>query len=202
MTRLSRILAAQTLSGWATNISEGPGDTGQILNFIVTNDNNGLFSSQPAVDASSGDLTYTPAGNANGTATVSVSLHDNGGTANGGDDTSNVQTMTITVTAVNDAPTWNKGPDETVLENSGLKTVSGWASSFSPGPANESGQNLSIGTTNNNNGLFSAQPNVTMAGTLTFTPAANASGSATVSVNLSDDGGTPMAGSTTRRRRS
>ena len=65
--------------------------------------NNGLFSAQPAV-SSTGTLTYTPAANANGSATVSVQIHDNGGTANGGVDTSAAQTFTITVNAVNDAP--------------------------------------------------------------------------------------------------
>ncbi len=40
-----------------------------------------------------------------------------------------------------------------------------------------------------NNSLFSAQPAVSPDGTLTYTPAANESGSATVFVSLSDDGG-------------
>ncbi len=185
---------SQTLPAWATSISEGAGDSGQVLNFIVTNDNNALFSVQPAVDPSSGDLTYTPAANANGTATVSVKLHDNGGIANGGDDTSVTQTMTITVTAVNDAPTFTVGVDETVLENSAAKTVPGWATALSAGPTNESSQILSINTTNDNNGLFSVQPSVSLAGTLTFTPANDANGSASVSVTLSDNGGTANGG--------
>ena len=40
---------------------------------------------------------------------MTVQLHDNGGTANGGVDTSAAQTFTITVTAVNDAPSFTKG---------------------------------------------------------------------------------------------
>ena len=35
---------------------------------------------------------------------MTVQLHDNGGIANGGVDTSAAQTFTITITAVNDAP--------------------------------------------------------------------------------------------------
>ncbi|MGH2511078.1 MAG: tandem-95 repeat protein, partial [Candidatus Limnocylindrales bacterium] len=186
--------APQTVTGWASSISQGLGDSGQVLNFVVTNNNNALFSVQPTVDPTSGDLTYTTAANAHGSATVTVTLHDNGGIANGGHDTSAPSTMTITVTAVNDAPTWTKGPDETVLENSSAKTVTSWASSFNAGPPDEQTQSLSIATTNDNNGLFSAQPSVTMAGTLTFTPAANANGSATVSVTLSDNGGTANGG--------
>ena len=102
------------MTGWATGISAGPAnESSQPLNFIVTNNNNALFSAQPAV-AATGTLTYTPAANANGSATVTVKIHDNGGIANGGVDTSAPQTFTITVTPVNDAPSFTKGagPDE------------------------------------------------------------------------------------------
>src|SRR5437867_1481250 len=96
--------AAQTVSGWATNLGKGPGnESGQTLDFIVSNNNNGLFSSQPAV-SSTGTLTFTSAPNANGVATVTVKIHDDGGTANGGVDTSAPQTVTITVNPVNDGP--------------------------------------------------------------------------------------------------
>ena len=70
---------------------------------MLTNDNNALFSAQPAV-SSTGALTFTTAANANGSATVSVKIKDDGGTANGGVDESAVQTFTITVSPVNDAP--------------------------------------------------------------------------------------------------
>ena len=70
---------AQTVPGWATAMSAGPSDeSGQTLSFNVSNDNNPLFSVQPAV-AANGTLSYTPAANANGSATVTVSLSDNGG---------------------------------------------------------------------------------------------------------------------------
>jgi hypothetical protein len=53
---------------------------------------------KPAVDAATGDLTYTIARNANGTAHVSVALRYDGGTANGGVDTRAAQTFDIVVT--------------------------------------------------------------------------------------------------------
>src|SRR5438270_493906 len=118
---------AQSAAGCATAITaEPPDESGQALNFIVTNNNNGLFTAagQPAVD-SSGKLTYTPASNANGSALVYVKLHDDGGTANGGVDTSAVQTFTINVTAVNDVPSFTKGTDPTVLEDSGAQSATG-----------------------------------------------------------------------------
>ena len=92
---------AQTVAGWATGLYKGPADeAGQTLTFNVTNDNNGLFSVQPAIDAT-GTLTYTPANiTASGTATVTVTLSDDGGTAFGGVDTSASQLFFITVTAV------------------------------------------------------------------------------------------------------
>lgn len=342
---------AQTVSGWATGINAGAAnESGQTLNFIVSNNNNALFSSQPSIDAS-GNLTFTPAANANGTATVTLSLHDNGGTANGGVDTSATQTFTITVTAVNDAPTgvgnltlptvledttspagvainaltglafadvdtgdtlgglaivantadsatqgvwqystngsnwyaigtvsdstaltvsattqlrfvpvanyngtppgltvravdssyagvysvavatetrstvdvtsihggttaisdntntvgitvtavndaptFTKGADVTVLEDAGAQTINNWASNLSPGPANESSQTLSVITTNSNNALFSVQPSVDTSGKLSFTGAANANGTATITVKLQDNGGTTNGG--------
>ena len=76
--------------------------TNQAVNFIVAADKPELFADQPAVDAS-GTLSYTPAPNANGSATVTVRLHDDGGTDHGGQDTSAAATFTITVKPVNDA---------------------------------------------------------------------------------------------------
>lgn len=94
---------AQTIAGWATAISTGPADeTAQTVTFGVTSDNISLFGAQPAVDAD-GSLRFTPAAGANGSATVTVTLQDDGGTANGGIDTSAPQLFAIAITAVNDA---------------------------------------------------------------------------------------------------
>jgi hypothetical protein len=181
---------AQTVPNWATNISAGPADeSGQTLTFLVSNTNNGLFSVQPAV-SSTGTLTFTPAPNANGSATVTVQLQDNGG----GTDTSAAQMFTITVNPVNDAPTFAKGTDPTVNEDSGSQILNGWATGISAGPADESGQTLTFVVSNTNNGLFSVQPAVGPTGTLTFTPAPDANGSATVTVVLQDSGGTANGG--------
>src|SRR5213078_2459195 len=126
--------------------------------------------------------------------TVTVQLHDNGGTANGGVDTSAAQTFVISVTAVNDTPVFTKGADQTVLEDAGPRTVNPWATAISAGPADEAGQTINFIVTNTNNGLFSAQPAISPTGALTFTPAPNVSGSATVSVQLHDNGGTLNGG--------
>jgi hypothetical protein len=102
----------QTAANWATNILAGPPDEAtQTLNFIVTNDNNALFTVQPAIDPS-GTLTYTPAFGANGSATVTVQIHDNGGTAMGGQDTSAPQTFVITVNPIGWTTTGDSGATE------------------------------------------------------------------------------------------
>ena len=88
---------------WATGISPGAdNEAGQALRFEVTNDNPQLFTSdgQPAVvrdDETRGTLIFEPAPGQTGSATVTVVLKDDGGTANGGRDTSDPHTFTITV---------------------------------------------------------------------------------------------------------
>ncbi len=184
----------QSLPGWATAISAGPAnEAGQALSFIVSNDNAALFSQAPQVDAATGTLTYTPADDAVGTALVDVQLMDDGGTANGGVNISGVQQFSITVNAVNDAPTFTPGPDQDVLEDAGPQAVA-WATNIDPGAPDEVGQTLTFIVSNDNNALFSVQPAIDAAGMLTYTSAADEVGSATVSVQLMDDGGTANGG--------
>ncbi len=183
---------------WATSISAGPpSESGQALDFIVSNDNPTLFSAQPAV-APNGTLTFTPAADAYGSAIVSVSLHDNGGTANGGVDVSGVQTFAITVTPVNDPPRFDpvQGLHQ-VAAGAGAQTVPAWVTGISAGPANESAQSVVFLVTVDNDDLFSVQPGISPDGTLSFTPAPGATGNATVTVRARDDGGTANGGNDT-----
>lgn len=184
----------QTLAGWAAAVSAGPSnEAGQALDFLVVTDNTALFSALPAV-APNGTLTFTTAPNANGSATVTVRLHDGGGTANGGVDTSAPQTFTITVTALNDAPVFTAGADQTVVQNTPGKTLAGWGSGITPGPADEASQTVQFVVEVDDPALFATPPSISPDGTLTFTPAEVASGRATVTVRLQDDGGTANGG--------
>jgi hypothetical protein len=186
---------AQTVPNWATNISAGPSnESAQTVSFEITNNSNtALFSTQPAVSPS-GTLTYTPADDAFGSATITLRIKDNGGTANGGIDASSTQTFQINVTGVNDAPSFTKGDDQTVNEDAGAQSVTNWATAISAGP-NESGQTVSFEITNNTNtALFSSQPAVSASGTLTYTPADDAFGEATITLRIKDDGGTANGG--------
>ena len=189
---------AQTVPNWATSLSPGPSnESGQALSFLVTNNSNAaLFSSGPAID-SSGTLTYTLAANAHGSATITIVLMDDGGTANGGADTSAPQAFTIVVNQINDAPSFTKGSDPTVNEDAGPQFISSWATNISSGP-NDPGQTLTFAVTDNTNpGLFAVLPSINSAGGLSFTAAANASGSATITIVLSDNGGIANGGADT-----
>src|SRR4029079_13674055 len=99
-------------------------------------------------------------------------------------------TITVTTTAVNQAPSFVKGPDQTTTMNPGAKVINGWATAISAGPASESGQTLNFISSNNNSALFAVQPSVSPMGTLSYIPAINATGSAIVTLQLHDNGGT------------
>jgi VCBS repeat-containing protein len=78
----------QSLPGWAGDISAGPADeAGQRLSFLVSSDHSDLFQEQPAISAA-GTLSFTSAHHTHGDATVTVTLQDDGGTADGGVDRS------------------------------------------------------------------------------------------------------------------
>jgi len=61
----------RSVTGWATAISPGSGESSQTVDFIVSNDNHPLFATQPAVSAS-GVLTFEPGPGATGKAAVTV----------------------------------------------------------------------------------------------------------------------------------
>jgi len=88
---------------WATDITPGAdNEAGQTLRFEVTNNNPGLFTpgGQPSVTretATQGTLRFEPAPGQTGSATVTVVLRDDGGTSNGGYDSSEPHTFRITV---------------------------------------------------------------------------------------------------------
>ena len=185
---------AQTIAGWATAMSPGPAnESSQNITFTAVADLPALFSVQPAI-AANGTLTYTPAPDASGIATITVTTFDDGGTANGGDDCSATVTFTITLSAVNDAPSSTAGADQSVLEDAGAQSIAGWATAISKGPANESSQNITFTVGADTPSLFAVQPAVAADGTLTYTPAADANGLATITVTAVDDGGTANGG--------
>ncbi|NJK70121.1 MAG: tandem-95 repeat protein, partial [Microcoleus sp. SU_5_3] len=104
-------------------------------------------------------------------------------------------TSPLTVISINDAPSFVKGPDLAVGRNSGAQTFPGWVTGISSGPANESEQTVSFQVVGNDNTvLFSVPPAIDPSGQLTFTPAAGATGTANITLNLTDNGGTLNGG--------
>jgi hypothetical protein len=199
---------AQTVGNWATSISAGPADeSSQTLTFqIASNSNAGLFSTAPAV-SSAGTLTYTPAANQHGSSTIGLRLIDNGGTANGGDNTSAVQSFTITVNSVNDAPAGTNG---TVTTNENFTYVFsapnfGFTDPFDN--PDDAFADLTVtsftggGTLKLSGSAFSLPQTIAVGNipNLTFEPAPNTSGSPYASFDfvVRDNGGTADGGQDT-----
>lgn len=177
---------AQTVSGWATAISTGPANesTQTLTGFTVTNNNNALFTVQPAIDTS-GNLTYTPTG-ANGTATVTVTLSDDGGTANGGVDTSAAQTFTISVNP-NQTPVASIIPNQSMNEDSAGITLN--LSSYFSDLETPTADLIYTVTSNTNAGLFNAVLVDNVADTLTLIPTPDDSDTADLVIRATDSGG-------------
>ena len=126
------------------------------------------------------NLTYLPAANFSGTDSLTFRAYD-------GITNSATATISITVTLANDPPTLNSITSLTLSTNAGQQTVN--LSGISSGAANEN-QTLAITATSSNPALIPS-PTVTYSspdttGLMTFTPAANASGSTTITVTVND----------------
>lgn len=102
--------------------------------------------------------------------------------------------VNLTINAVNDAPSFTVGGNQSVANNAGAQSVTGFVTGISAGPADESAQKVSFVVTNDNNALFGAQPSIDADGTLTYTPALGQTGNASVSVQAKDDGGVANEG--------
>ena len=162
-----------------SNDNDGP-DAGETLTVNgVTQGTNGTV-----VIVAAG-LSYTPNLNFFGVDTFSYTIGD-------GNNGSATATVTVTINPVNDKPSFTKGANQSVTSFA-PQSIVGWATGISPGPANESAQTLTFNITGNTNpGLFSVQPAVSSTGILTYTPAAG--GLATITLTLSDSGGTANGG--------
>jgi hypothetical protein len=97
-----------------TGIDDGTPELPQNINITAVSSNNSIIP-HPAVNYISGDptgnLNYTPVTNASGSAVITVTLTDDGGTLEGGDNTT-VISFLVMVLPVNDPPVANAGPDQ------------------------------------------------------------------------------------------
>jgi len=132
---ISEDAGAQAVTGFISGFDAGAGEASlqSVLAYQVSSIGYpGMFVSLPSV-TNAGVLTYEIVPDVFGEATFELAVQDNGGTDGGGVDVSTVQTFTITVTGVNDAPSFSLGDPVEVLEDSGAQAVVGYASGFAPG---------------------------------------------------------------------
>jgi len=104
-------------------------------------------------------------------------------------------TASITVTPVNDAPSFVAAGN--VSSFAGAQTRAGWATQISKGPSDEQGQFLTFLAETTDQAMFDVLPAIDAAGTLTFTPHLGSRGTANITVRLKDNGGQANSGSDT-----
>jgi hypothetical protein len=146
-----------------------------------------------------GELRFTPNANRSGQVTVTVTARDAGAdrVMDTPDDGVQSRLFTVTVKPVNDPPTFTVPRIFNLLEDSAAQTLVGFVTGISAGPFET--QTLSAFTVSNDRpALFAVPPSIDASGTLRFTPASNAVGTAVVSVTLSDNGDTAYGGSNLR----
>jgi Bacterial Ig domain len=145
------------------------------------------------LNAALNGLRFRPDADFFGAAALTMTTNDLGNSGYDGPKNDS-DVLAIDVLAVNDAPSFVKGADPTVLEDAGPQQISHWATGLSVGPTNESVQTATFTVIADQPDLFADLPRLTPDGTLTFTPQANLHGTATLSVHYVDDGGVALGG--------
>jgi len=126
-------------------------------------------------------LSLTPAANASGSATITLTLMDaSGATA--------TDTFVVTVTAVNDLPTISDVADQSTAEDLAISGIP-----VTVGDVETPAADLTVTATSSNIALFPTG-SIVVSGTgasrtLSLTPAANASGTATITLTVTDASG-------------
>ena len=176
-----------------TGITAGGSET-QVLSVTAVSDNTGLIP-DPTVDfdgqSSTGTLKFTPVADQSGTATITVTVEDGGLDNDLGTPEDNGivnRTVTVITEAVNDEPTLDALSDVNITEDAPEQTVSLTGITAGGGET----QVLSITAVSDNTGLI-PDPTVDFVGqsstaTLKFTPVADQSGTATITVTVEDGG--------------
>ncbi|MEM9588646.1 MAG: Ig-like domain-containing protein, partial [Planctomycetota bacterium] len=197
-----------SIADWATNVQAGPTSADDEINgtteeaaqeltfqIVQVSGDANLFSVEPMATISNGSATlnYTSAPNANGQAVFEVTLSDSGPSDPQGDGSVNVsdtRTFTVTIDAVNDVPTFTPGGDVVINEDSGLFTTT-WATNIEPGPVDEAVQSVrfEVDVPEASRPLFQTLPTIDENGVLQFLTAADANGTALVSVRAIDSEG-------------
>jgi hypothetical protein len=162
-----------TVAGFATEISAGPAnESSQVVSFVLSSNNANLFSEGPTISAA-GELTFTPASDAVGTALVEVYAQDNGGTNYAGVDRSAVKRFKITVSGENDAPVAGSQAVAAVEDTAKAITLNGY-------DAEGSALTYTVVRPPTRGTLSGTLPN------LVYTPSTNANGADNFTFKVSD----------------
>jgi hypothetical protein len=170
-----------------SGITSGATNESQTLTVTASSSNTGLIPN-PTVSYTSpnttGSITFTPLAYAYGSATITVTVNDGGASNN-----ITSKTFTVAVSSVNQAPTLNNLANMTINEGASLQTVN--LAGITSGATNEN-QTLTVTASSSNAALIPTptvsytSPSIT--GSIRFTPAALAFGSATITVTVNDGG--------------
>ena len=184
--------AEQTVT--LTGITDGDAEYNQPLRVTATSNNLGLISNPTVVyqsPNSTGSLKFTPVPDQYGSALITVTVEDGGDDNDldtSGDNLSFSQTFTVTVNPVNDAPLLDPITDRSVQKNASQQTVGLTGIRAGGGES----QPLRVTASSNNTNLIpTPEVDYTSAnstGNLRFTPAANQTGSAVITVTVEDGG--------------
>ncbi len=178
---VATIITGATLTG---NDSKGPAnESGQSLTVIAVS---ATSSQGGTVTLVANTVTYTPPANYSGNDSFSYTTRDNGTTNGVADPKQSVGTVNITVTALNDAPVTVADAATTEEDHATTIVATSLADNDSPGPDDESGETLVVGAVS---AVSAHGGTVTLvAGTVTYTPAANFNGVDSFSYTLTDNG--------------
>ena len=175
-------------------LSAGVGDSGQVFQVTASSNNTTLIPT-PAVQHSpgsqTGTLTYTPANNQSGTATITVTVTDGGpdnNLATLGDNLSASTSFLVTVNSVNDPPTLGALTTLNIAENADTQLVDLTGISAGGGetqPIKITVQSLNVDLISDAEIIYDTPD---ASGSLIFTPNLNQSGTAILQIRIEDGG--------------
>ncbi|MEN9990333.1 MAG: hypothetical protein RLZZ224_35, partial [Verrucomicrobiota bacterium] len=166
-----------------TGISAGPGESEQTLTITATSSNQAIIAT-PVLNYTSGDdhasLTFTPRPDAFGLVTITVTLRDGQATAN-----TLIRTFTVNITAVNDSPTISSFEDLVINEDTRSTPLP-----LTIFDRETAGTRLRINRISSNPTLIPLT-GIILGGTgnnrtITIAPALNQSGTALITIQVSD----------------
>ena len=178
--------AALTFAASDLLVGSSPGpanETGQTLSVTAV----GTTGHGTAVLNGDGTITYTPDADYNGPDGFTYTIADDGTTGGAADPLTATATVNVTVSEVNDAPTTVDQAKMTTEDAALTFAASDLLAGASPGPANETGQTLSVtavGAAGHGTAVLNGN------GTITYTPDADYNGPDSFAYTITDDGTT------------